>query len=934
MVTMTASVGSSSAGAAPELTVSSLSVRFGDAIALENVSFTVRSGEVVALAGENGAGKTTLIRAIGGDVAPTSGTIRMDGRPVAPDPVAAARLGIRIVWQDLALADNLDVASNVMLGNERRWRLLSEVALHNEASQVLTRLGAPLLDTARPVKSLSGVQRQMVAVARAMAHDPRLLLLDEPTASLGVQEAALIERLITRLREQGTTIVLSGHNAELMFQLADRIVVLRHGRVVTEVSPSEVRPDDVVALISGQPVDSTARHQLTRLHGLTGRLVSSDPSSSLSLILSALGAALGSERLCIHVLEGSSLLGSASFGVPEQVVAAWARLPAGAAGGPVGLAAETQAPVIEDNLRVEPGSWRVFGDLAGSARVASSWSVPVLGPGGLLGVITVFRAIPGKPRRDDLDLAGLYAGYAASAIERDRLLEQLTARNRLLETIREMLQTLAGAVPVAGGLAIALQALRRGLAADEAALVTMAPDGTETVRAYSGACVAGAPAAAIPADTLAVARAALADDGPDGVARGGEGNADGSGEGRGGEADGSGEGRGGEGRGGEGRGGEGRGDEGRGDEGRGDEGRGGEGRGGEGRGGTVGDGRFRLVTFAVPGGRTVLLAAWANGQRLDDAADLLEDAAHSLRLALERERALAAHQEAMALRQSRELQHAFLRRLSHELRTPLTAITGYATTLLQQDVTWDADSEQRFLSRIAAESARLGRLVNDLLDFSAIESGILRLQSDWCDIPLVVDAAVAVLPREAAARVEVRETPGLPAIWADHDRLEQVFVNLLSNALGHNPPETRVTVTAAPAGAAEVTVRVADDGDGLHPELVRAVTEAGQGRDPRLPTALASGGAPRRRGSGAGIGLSIASGILAAHGGRLELEPTERGTCFLVTLPVEAPVQEAIPPKAVPTAGQTTGQTAGQTAGQTTGQTIEPAPDELSGAAT
>ncbi len=112
--------------------------------------------------------------------------------------------------------------------------------------------------------------------------------------------------------------------------------------------------------------------------------------------------------------------------------------------------------------------------------------MPVLGPGGLLGVITVFRAMPGKPRRDDLDLAALYAGYAASAIERDRLLDQVTARNRLLETIREMLQTLAGAVPVAAGLSVALQALRRGLGADEAALATAAADGSVTVRAYSG----------------------------------------------------------------------------------------------------------------------------------------------------------------------------------------------------------------------------------------------------------------------------------------------------------------------------------------------------------------------------------------------------------------------------------------------------------------
>ena len=243
-----------------------------------------------------------------------------------------------------------------------------------------------------------------------------------------------------------------------------------------------------MALISGQAVDSSARRQLTRLHGLAGRLVSSDPSSSLSLILSALGAALGSERLCIHLLDdGAAGRRPRPSGCPSPLLDAWARLPFGAAGGPVGLAAERQAPVIEDNLRADAGSWRDFGDLARSAKVASSWSVPVLGPGGLLGVITVFRAMPGKPGRDDLDLAALYAGYAASAIERDRLLDQVTARNRLLETIREMLQTLAGAVPVAAGLSVALQALRRGLGADEVALVTVAADGSVTVRAYSGA---------------------------------------------------------------------------------------------------------------------------------------------------------------------------------------------------------------------------------------------------------------------------------------------------------------------------------------------------------------------------------------------------------------------------------------------------------------
>jgi signal transduction histidine kinase/ABC-type multidrug transport system ATPase subunit len=871
MVSVTSGAERGKVSGTPELSVSALTVRFGELTALEGVNLALRAGEVVALAGENGAGKTTLIRAIAGDVTPASGSIRVRGQAVAPVPSAAARLGVRVVWQDLALADNLDVAANVMLGNERRRHLFSEVALHKDAARILARFDIPLRETTRPVRLLSGGQRQMVAVARAMAHNPRVLLLDEPTASLAVLEAELVERLITRLRAEGTTILLSGHDTELMFRLADRIVVLRHGRVVTEVSPSEVHPDDVVALVSGQPVDSSARFQLTRLHGLAGRLVAADPSSSLSLILSALGAALGSERLAIHLLEGGSLVRAASLGMPEALLAAWERLPVGAAGGPVGLAAQRQVPVIEENLRAGAGTWQVFGNLARPAKVASSWSVPVLGPGGLLGVITVFRAIPGKPRRDDLDLAALYAGYAASAIERDQLLDEVTARNRLLETIREMLQTLAGPVPVESALRIALQALRHGLGADEVVLAAAEPasagqDSALVCRGYSSTAAdwrdgAGHPAGTgavsngdrapagheVPAETLAAVGAVLSRADPDGVAVTGQASP-------------------------------------------------GTLRTGGGRPAPGAAGRNLSVTFAVPDGRTVLLASWRDDARPDDATDLLEDAANSLRLALERERALLAQQEAMALRQSRELQRTFLRRLSHELRTPLTAITGYATSLLQRDVTWDADSQERFLSRIAAESARLGRLVNDLLDFSTIESGILRLNSDWCDIPLVLEAAVEVLPPDTASQVTVTVPAGpgpagLPAIWADHDRLEQVFVNLLGNALGHNPPGTKVVVTVAADGPGLVTVRVADDGEGLPAELARAVTQAAGQRDPRWHDVLAAGTIrPRRRGSGAGLGLSIASGIVAAHGGRLELEPTERGTCFLVTLPVEKPV--------------------------------------------
>jgi signal transduction histidine kinase/ABC-type branched-subunit amino acid transport system ATPase component len=788
----------------PLLSVSGLAVRFGPLRALDGVDLAVRPGELVALAGENGAGKTTLVRCIAGDVRPTSGRIMLDGRPLTRDPAGVARAGVAVVWQDLALCDNLDIASNLLLGRERSRNLLSEVRFHATAASVLRSYEIPLTDTTRPVGSLSGGQRQIVAVARAMARGPRLLLLDEPTAALGVSESAQVEQLITRLRERGTTILLACHDIDQMFRLADRIVVLRRGRVVAEVIPDQVHPDDVVALVSGQQVDSSARRQLTRLHGLADRLVSADPSSSLSLILSALGAALGSERLCIHLLTGDTLVCAASLGMPDALLAAWSRLPAGPAGGPAGVAAATEKPFV-DNVRTG-AAWAPFSDVARAAKVTSSWSVPVMGPGGLAGVITVFRGVAGAPERDELDLVTLYAGYAASAIERDRLLDEVTARNRVLETIREMLETLAGPIPVAKGLAIALQALRRGLQADQAMLLTRLPNAALSCRAFvTGGGIRNG--AGPPAPLLDAADQLLAIPRRDDVASPLQ----------------------------------------------------------------VAGQQLVAVTFAAPAGPAVLLAGWRNDPPTEGATALMEDAAHSLRLALEREEAGLAHEEAAALRRSQELQRGFLSRLSHELRTPLTAIRGYASSLMQPDVTWDRDSQQRFLQRIAAESARLGRLVGDLLDFSAIESGVLRLQQDWCDISLVLDAAVACLPPAGAAMVEVTCDPSLPVVWADHDRLEQVFVNLLDNALGHNPPGTRVSVSAAVAGQGGIAISVLDNGAGMPSEMASAPFEPIRRR--RSPTA------------GAGLGLSIARGIVEAHGGRIELEQPGKGTRFLIQLP-------------------------------------------------
>ncbi|HLH66094.1 MAG TPA: ATP-binding cassette domain-containing protein [Solirubrobacteraceae bacterium] len=795
------------AAAVPLLSVRRLTAEFGPLRALAGVELTVGHGELVALAGEPGAGKTTLVRCLAGDLAASRGEILLDGRPLPSTPKGAERAGIAVVWQDLALCDNLDVAGNLLLGREGRRTMLSDWRLHARAAAMLDGLGIPIRDTTRLVGSLPGGQRQLLAIARAIGRGPRLLVLDDPTATLGVLETGQVEELIAQARAHGASVLLAGRDAAQMFRLADRIVVLRHGRVVGELEPRSSHPDDLVALQSGQQVDSSARRQLTRLHGLADRLTSADPSSSLSLIISALGAALRAERACIHIVQDDALVLAASLGLKLSAQPPWARLALGQAGGPAGRAARSGERVIEEDLRASQ-SWAAFGELGDTRRIASSWSVPVCGPSGVSAVITVFRPQPGAPQRDELDLLTLYAGYAASAVERDRLLDDLRSRNRVLETIREVLETLAGPVLVADGLAVALQSLRRGLRADEVALASARAGGGVDWRACVHA-LPGNPGA--PSRRLrAAARRALADRGGDGSARV--------------VAD-------------------------------------------------AGSGVVLSVQFAAPSGPSAVLARWERGTAGDQERALIEDAAHSLRLALEREEAALAHQEASALRRSRELQRDFLSRLSHELRTPLTAIRGYASSLLAPDVIWDEASQERFLQRIAAESARLGRLVDDLLDFSAIESGVMRLQPDWCDVQLVIEAAVSCLEPAFAGAVAIECHPELPPVWADHDRLEQVFVNLLSNAFRHNPPGTRVSISARPR-AREVLISVADDGAGFPEQL------AGSPFEPARRQRSAS--------AGAGLGLSITRGIIRAHGGEIRLVRQTRGTEFRITLPVEA----------------------------------------------
>jgi ABC-type multidrug transport system ATPase subunit/signal transduction histidine kinase len=801
-------------GAEPLLAVQGLVAHYGQRLVLTGVDLEVRPGEVVALAGENGAGKSTLVRCIAGDLTASAGEISIDGDRIRFGPGAVARRGVAVVWQDLALCDNLDVASNLLLGNEPGRVLPSDARFHADARALLTSLGIPIADTTRPVASLSGGQRQLVAVARAMRDRPRLLILDEPTASLGVFESAQVEGLARRLCDEGTTILLASHDIDQMFRLADRIIVLRHGQVVADVPTATGHPDEIVAFMSGQPVDSSPRRQLDRLHSLVGRLAHVDPSSSLAVILSALGTALAADRLCIHLLDAGRLRLTAAVGLPEELLTAWSELPEGSAGGPAGAAAAAATTVIDPDVRTA-ATWVDYRAIAERSNIRSSWAVPVTGSSGLLGVITVFRRSRGTPHRDELDLVTLYAGYAASTAERDGLLGEVTARNRVLETIRVVLEQLAVSVPLAEGLDIAIDTLRLGLGADEVGLLGWNKDTGARSRGWSGSGFA-----TMPADSplLRVLPAAFASDRPESEAID------------------------------------------------------------EGPVTTIETAGSRVLAANVPApdGPLMLLASWptqsesAGGRPGDDAVALLEDAARSLQLALERESSERAHREAAALRRSQELQRDFLSRLSHELRTPLTAIHGYADSLLQTDVTWDNESQSRFLARITAESARLGRLVGDLLDLSAIDSNLLRLQADWCDIALILDAARACLPLEEIGRVKI-ECEELPAVWADHDRLEQVLVNLMDNAVRHNSPDTNVHVAAREGGPDMVTITVADDGVGLPDQI----------GDPAAPN-----GSARSRTAGAGLGLSIARAIVAGHGGALRLERPAQGTCWHIDLPV------------------------------------------------
>jgi simple sugar transport system ATP-binding protein len=238
------------------LRLSEVSKHFGAIKALSNVSLTLSEGEVVGLMGDNGAGKSTLVRIIAGNFAPSSGKIEIQDRPVSfQKPSDARSAGIEIVYQDLALCNNLSAAANVYLGRElmRRvgpFRVLNYRAMYQRAAELF----AELKSETRPrdlVHRMSGGQRQAVAIARTRLSDPKIVLMDEPTAAISVRQVAEVLNLIRHLRDQGIAVVLISHRMPDVFAVADRVVVMRRGEKVADKAIAGSSPEEVTGLITG-----------------------------------------------------------------------------------------------------------------------------------------------------------------------------------------------------------------------------------------------------------------------------------------------------------------------------------------------------------------------------------------------------------------------------------------------------------------------------------------------------------------------------------------------------------------------------------------------------------------------------------------------------------------------------------------------------------
>jgi D-xylose transport system ATP-binding protein len=252
----------------PLLALKDFAKSFGPVEALKGVDLELYAGEVLGLVGDNGAGKSTLIKAIAGAQPADAGEAWFDGQPVKlSTPQAATALGIATVYQDLALAENLDVVANLFLGQEVAnnfpgLKVLDETAMEQKSVELLSSLGVTTLRSVRTeVASLSGGQRQAVAIARSLLGDPKVVILDEPTAALGIIQTAQILKLIERLRDRGLGVIVISHNLADVFKVSDRIAVLRLGRLAATYVTDDSTREKVVASITGADVSERATEE-------------------------------------------------------------------------------------------------------------------------------------------------------------------------------------------------------------------------------------------------------------------------------------------------------------------------------------------------------------------------------------------------------------------------------------------------------------------------------------------------------------------------------------------------------------------------------------------------------------------------------------------------------------------------------------------------
>ena len=253
----------------PLVSMRGINVAFGGIHAVRDVSIDLHQGEVVGIVGGNGAGKSTLMRALSGAHKPDSGDIFINGKAQSiSSPRDAKVQNIETIYQTLALADNIDAPANMFLGRElmTRWGTLDESSMEDQTRKVMKRINPNFTNFTTPVKSLSGGQRQAIAIARAIHFNARILIMDEPTAALGPAETAQVREQIKRLKSEGVGIFLISHDIHDVFDLSDRISIMYHGRIVDTVDKADVTPDEIVSMIIlGKRPEEATQKELAQL---------------------------------------------------------------------------------------------------------------------------------------------------------------------------------------------------------------------------------------------------------------------------------------------------------------------------------------------------------------------------------------------------------------------------------------------------------------------------------------------------------------------------------------------------------------------------------------------------------------------------------------------------------------------------------------------